>query len=78
MTGAEPVVVNSGPLMALAKLNLLHLLKELYGRVYFARSVYEETVTSGMRQGYEDARTLYLFLSQMAWTPTAIHRSDTA
>ena len=44
------------PLMALAKLNLLHLLKALYGRVYFARSVYDETVVEGMRQGYEDAR----------------------
>jgi predicted nucleic acid-binding protein len=58
--------------MTLAKLNLLHLLKELYGRVHIARSVYEETVTAGMRQGYEDARTLYLFLDQMNWSPAEV------
>lgn len=54
---------------ALAKLNLLHLLKELYSFVHIPRSVYDETVTEGMRQGYEDARTLYFFLNQMGWKP---------
>jgi len=29
MTSVAPVVSNAGPLMVLAKLNLLHLLKEL-------------------------------------------------
>ena len=28
-------------------------------------SVYDEVVTEGMRQGCEDASTLYLFLNQM-------------
>jgi predicted nucleic acid-binding protein len=60
-----PVVSNAGPLIALAKLNLLYLLKELYGHVYIPRSVYDETVTEGMRQGHEDARTLFLFLNQV-------------
>lgn len=64
-----PVVSDAGPLVTLAKLNLLHLLKDLYGRVYFARSVYDETVIEGMRQGHEDARTLLLFLDQMKWGP---------
>jgi predicted nucleic acid-binding protein len=53
----------------LAKLNLLHLLKELYGHVYIPRSVYNETVTEGMRQGHADARTLCLFLKQVGWSP---------
>ena len=39
---SEIVIANAGPLMALAKLNLLHLLKQLYGQVQFPRSVYEE------------------------------------
>jgi predicted nucleic acid-binding protein len=62
--------------VAWAKLNLLHLLKALYGRVYFARSVYDETVVEGMRQGHEDARTLHLFLDQMGWHPDEVGPAD--
>ena len=72
MSDDAPVISNAGPLMVLAKLNLLNLLKQLYGRVYFARSVYDETVIEGMRQGYEDARTLFLFLDQMDWQSTEL------
>ena len=32
---SKAVITNAGPLVALAKLNLLHLLKQLYGRVQF-------------------------------------------
>lgn len=52
--GSSPVVSDASPLMVLAKLNVLHLLKELYGEVYFPQSVYEEVVIEGVRQGYED------------------------
>jgi len=69
MNVSAPVVGNAGPLMVLAKLNLLHLLKELYSRIHFTESVYEETVNEGMRQGYEDAQTLSLFLDQANWRP---------
>jgi len=55
--------------MVLAKLNLLHLLKDIYGRVSYARSVYEEAVIEGIRHGHEDARVLLLFLDQMRWPP---------
>jgi hypothetical protein len=58
--------------MALAKLNLLHLLWELYSRVHFAMTVYEETVVEGVRQGYEDAETLRSFLGQMGWRPQQV------
>ena len=75
MSAGAPVVSNAGPLMALAKLNLLHLLKGLYGRVHFARSVYDEVVIEGSRQGHEDARTLYLFLDQMGWPSAKISGS---
>jgi len=67
-----PVVSNAGPRKALAKLNLLHLLTELYGRVHFSLAVYEETVAEGIRQGYEDARTLHSFLNQMDWHPQQV------
>jgi predicted nucleic acid-binding protein len=71
MPGA--VVANAGPLMVLAKLNLLHLLGQLYGQVLFSRLVYEEVVAEGMRQGFEDAHTLQLFLTQEGWTPTEVN-----
>lgn len=64
---AKPVVSDAGPLIALAKLNLLHLLERLYGRVYFPGSVYKEAVVEGLRQGLEDAHTLRLFLIQEGW-----------
>lgn len=84
MNAGSPVVSNAGPLIVLAKLNLLHLLKELYGRVHIPRSVYDETVTEGLRRGYDDARTLSLFLEQMGWSaedidpatiPTNLHEA---
>ncbi len=69
---AQSVVTNAGPLMVLSKLNVLHLLKELYGRVLFPLSVYRETVTAGMRRGFPDARSLHLFLEKNGWTPISV------
>ena len=57
----KPVVSDTGPLITLAKLNLLHLLERLYRRVYFPGSVYKEAVVEGLRQGLEDTHTLRLF-----------------
>jgi predicted nucleic acid-binding protein len=76
MRPGAPVVSNAGPLMALAKLNLLHLLKDLYGRVYIARSVYDEIVVEGIRRGHEDARTLSLYLDQTEWLPETVKPAD--
>ena len=42
MTGH--VVTDASPLMALAKLNLLHLLYRLYHQGHFPYAVYKETV----------------------------------
>lgn len=69
---SKAVITNAGPLVALAKLNLLHLLKQLYGRVQFPRSVYEEVVIEGIKRGFEDAHMLRLFLSQERWEPTEV------
>jgi len=63
------VVSNAGPLMVLAKLHRLHLLKALYDYVHIASSVYREVVSAGLQQGHEDARTLALFLNQTQWKP---------
>jgi len=69
MRADTAVAIDSGPLMVLAKLNLLHLLKELYGEVHIAKSVYDEVVVEGLHQGYDDAQTLKLFLEQTGWNP---------
>lgn len=66
------VICNSGPLMALAKLNLLSLLKKLYGEVTVPKEVYRESVTEGKNKGYEDARTIELFLNKQNWEPQKV------
>ncbi len=60
-------VSNAGPLMVLSKLNVLHLLKQLYGEVLIPQVVYQETVINGTRLGFTDAYTLKLFLTQTHW-----------
>ncbi len=64
---SEFTVSNAGPLMVFSKLNLLHLLKQLYGEVLIPQAVYEETVINGIKYGFEDAHTLRLFLHQTHW-----------
>lgn len=66
------IVSNAGPLMVLSKLNLLHLLKELYVEVLIPEAVYEETVINGIRCDFEDAYTLRLFLNQSNWKPVKL------
>jgi predicted nucleic acid-binding protein len=61
------VVSNASPLMVFSKLNVLHLLKELYGRVEFPLSVYRETVSAGIRRGFADAQILDSFFLQNNW-----------
>ena len=63
------VVSNAGPLMVFSKLNVLHLLKELYGRVELPFSVYRETVSAGISRGFADAQILNSFFLQNNWKP---------
>ncbi|MBX3002119.1 MAG: DUF3368 domain-containing protein [Caldilineaceae bacterium] len=71
---SKPIVISdSGPLTVFAKLNLLRLLHELYGRILVTESVYAEVVTVGQQRGYEDAAHIKMFWSQMEWQPLAIN-----
>ena len=63
-------VSNSGPLIALAKINHLHLLPVLYGEVIIASAVYHEVVEVGQMRGYPDADVLRTFLDDRRWQPT--------
>jgi predicted nucleic acid-binding protein len=58
------VVVNSGPLMALAKIGLLDLLPRLYGQVCFPTAVFVEVVVRGRERGYPDAFLVQLAIQQ--------------
>jgi predicted nucleic acid-binding protein len=58
------VVSDAGPLIALAKINALDLLANLYGKVYTSQSVYDETVTGGLALGTEDVAELQLAYQQ--------------
>lgn len=58
------VVSNSGPLIALGKLNLLILLKKLYGKIYIPQSVYHEVVTGGIRKGKPNSLNIKLFVER--------------
>jgi predicted nucleic acid-binding protein len=54
------VVTNAGPLMALGKLGLIHVLHRLYGRVLVPAAVHEEVVLRGLQQGEADAHVVQL------------------
>jgi predicted nucleic acid-binding protein len=52
------VVADAGPLIALAKINGLDLLLQLYSSILTTPLVYEEAVTRGLALGAEDAAHL--------------------
>lgn len=66
------VITNAGPLMALAKLNQLHLLAELYAQVSVPEPVYTEVVTQGLWRGEPDALVVRLFWNQRQWPIVAV------
>ena len=58
------VLCDSGPLIALAKLNRLHLLLDLWETVQIVEAVYQEAVVLGQARGAPDALTIRLFWQQ--------------
>jgi predicted nucleic acid-binding protein len=52
------VVADSGPLIALAKIEALHLLRDLYRQVITGPTVYTEAVTAGLAMNAADAIAL--------------------
>lgn len=68
MSQSRPrVLSDSGPLMALGKLNRLDLLARLFPEVGIPQAVYEEVVVEGLSRGLEDARAVQLFWRQRGW-----------
>jgi len=52
------VVADTGPLLALAKIDALYLLEDLYGQVFIPPAVQVEAVMAGLAQGVSDAVAL--------------------
>lgn len=67
MSARTIVLCNAGPLIALGKLNHLHLLAHLYGEVQIPRAVYNEVVSQGLTNGAPDALAVHLFWECHAW-----------
>ncbi len=61
------MLCNSGPLIALGKLNRLDLLADLYGDVRIPRAVYDEVVIQGLAWGAPEALTVRLFWQRHDW-----------
>jgi len=61
------VLSNTGPLIALGKLNRLHLLSELFDQVQIPLAVYDEVVTQGLVRGAPEALTVRLFWQRHQW-----------
>jgi hypothetical protein len=53
---SRSTVSNSSPLIYLARLNKLALLRSLFGEIFIPRSVYNEVVLVGKQKGFLDAR----------------------
>ncbi len=50
-----PTVSNTSPLIWLAKIGKLDLLKELFGEVHISEESYKEAVEKGLEEGFSDA-----------------------
>jgi len=74
--GGVTVIINSGPLMALAKLGLLDLLPRLYGQVSFPAAVFAEVVTGGRERGYSDAFLVQLAIRQGKLKVVEVNEGD--
>jgi len=57
-------VVDSGPLMALGKLNSLYLLRGLFNKILISKGVYGEVVVKGLKRGSTDAYAVKIFMER--------------
>jgi predicted nucleic acid-binding protein len=74
----EIAVSNAGPMIALGKLNRLHLLADLFREVKVPRAVYREVVLEGLARGAPDARAVQLFWQQQQWPVVDVPESALA
>ncbi len=69
------VVSNTGPLIHIAKLEKLKILKQLFGSIYITKKVFEEAVIVGKEKGYKDAEIIESCIEE-GWIIVIPHRPD--
>ncbi len=70
------VVANAGPLIALSKLGILHLLPHLYESVLIPSAVYDEVVTHGLDLAQPDAYIVQLAVARRELTVVSIQSAS--
>jgi predicted nucleic acid-binding protein len=70
------VIINSGPLMGLAKVGLIDLPSRLYGQVGLPTAVFTEVVVRGRERGYSDAFLVQLAIQQGKLRVVKVNESD--
>ncbi|MEW6367176.1 MAG: hypothetical protein AB1714_21305 [Acidobacteriota bacterium] len=67
MSDPPVAICNSGPLIALGKLNRLDLLEPVFGEVEITQEVYREVVEEGQALGAPDALSVRMFWESRGW-----------
>ena len=49
------IISNSSPLILLARINKLGIIKEIYKKIYIPKAVYNEVIVRGKEEKYSDA-----------------------
>ena len=57
-------VLDSTPLIYLAKIRELNILKEIYEELYIPKAVHNETVTQGLKKGFIDAENIQKWIDE--------------
>lgn len=68
--------IDAGPLIWLAKCDLLNLLKNYYLTIVISEAVYKETVTRGLEKGYDDAKVINEAVEEKWITIHAVSRES--
>jgi len=71
-------VTNAGPLIALGKFGLVHLLNRLYDPVLVPSTVYWEVVTRGLELGQPDAYTVQMAVARHELLVLGVEVAETA
>jgi predicted nucleic acid-binding protein len=71
-------VTNAGPLIALGKLGLVHLLSRLYDPIFVPTPEYQEVVTRGLELGLPDAYAVQMTVARRELVVIDVEMTETS